>query len=66
VQCEYAKTEAILDVFFQQLDPEQYAQKDIAEFYIFLSLKRSVFESLIKVEEAVQNVDLNNLKMHRF
>lgn len=53
-------------MFFQQLDPEQYAQKDIAEFYIFLSLKRSVFESLIKVEEAVQNVDLNNLKMHRF
>lgn len=66
VQCEYAKTEAILDVFFQQLDPKQYAQKDIAEFYIFLSLKRSVFESLIKAEEAAQNVDLDNLKMHRF
>ncbi|GAL34044.1 hypothetical protein JCM19240_952 [Vibrio maritimus] len=45
---------------------EEIDKNDIAGFYLFLHLKRNLYEALKNVEEASQDIDLENLKMHRF
>ncbi|WP_234493962.1 FUSC family protein [Vibrio maritimus] len=63
---EYTKAEQALEAFFESLDLDQVNKNDIAGFYLFLHLKRNLYESLKNVEEASQGIDLDNLKMHRF
>ncbi|MGR5094541.1 FUSC family protein [Vibrio maritimus] len=63
---EYTKAEQTLEAFFESLDLDQVNKNDIAGFYLFLHLKRNLYESLKNVEEASQGIDLDNLKMHRF
>ncbi|MFA0085737.1 FUSC family protein [Vibrio sp. 10N.261.51.F12] len=63
---EYSKTEQAIESFFQGLDLDNYSQDDIASFYVFLNLKRNVFESLIQVNNASQSLAFANLKQRRF
>lgn len=63
---EYTKAEQALETFFESLDLDKVNKNDIAGFYLFLHLKRNLYESLKNVEETGQGIDLNNLRMHRF
>ncbi|WP_338165785.1 FUSC family protein [Vibrio sp. 10N] len=63
---EYAQAEQALETFFESLNLDEIKRSDIAGFYLFLHLKRNVYESLKNVEEASRDIDLDNLKMHRF
>jgi uncharacterized membrane protein YgaE (UPF0421/DUF939 family) len=63
---DYTQAEQALETFFESLDLDEINKNDIAGFYLFLHLKRNLYESLKNVEEASQDIDLENLKMHRF
>ncbi|MCW8345110.1 FUSC family protein [Vibrio sp. ZSDZ65] len=63
---EYDKAESAIESFFQSLNLDDYSQNDIARFYIFLNLKRNIFETLIQVDHASQALAFDNLKQHRF
>ncbi|SEF90897.1 Uncharacterized membrane protein YccC [Vibrio hangzhouensis] len=65
-QQQFLNVELEIEHFFQQLNLEQYSRRDIVAFYIFLNLKRNLYQSLVKVKEASEHIDLDNLKMHRF
>lgn len=63
---DYTQAEQALESFFESLNLDEIDKNDIAGFYLFLHLKRNLYESLKNVQEASQNIDLENLKMHRF
>jgi hypothetical protein len=63
---DYTQAEQALETFFESLDLDEIDKNDIAGFYLFLHLKRNLYESLKNVEEAGRDIDLENLKMHRF
>ncbi|MGF1776353.1 FUSC family protein [Vibrio nomapromontoriensis] len=63
---EYDKAESAIESFFQGLNLDNYSQNDIARFYVFLNLKRNIFEALIQVNDASQALAFDNLKQHRF
>ncbi|MCL9774788.1 FUSC family protein [Vibrio methylphosphonaticus] len=63
---EYDKAESAIESFFEGVNLDDYSQNDIARFYVFLNLKRNIFESLIQVNDAGQALAFDNLKQHRF
>lgn len=63
---DYQALEAALDEYFSHLELEKYSNSDIAGFYIFLNLKKNIFESLLDCKQASDEVAWGELQMKRF
>ncbi|WP_411185014.1 FUSC family protein [Photobacterium rosenbergii] len=63
---DYQALEAKLDQYFSHLELEKYSNSDIAGFYIFLNLKKNIFESLLQCKQVSDEVAWGELQMKRF
>ncbi|MGF1737783.1 FUSC family protein [Photobacterium satsumensis] len=63
---DYQDLEARLDKYFSHLELEKYSNSDIAGFYIFLNLKKNIFESLLSCKQVSDEVVWEELSMKRF
>ncbi|PSU34424.1 FUSC family protein [Photobacterium lutimaris] len=63
---DYQDLEARLDEYFSHLELEKYSNSDIAGFYIFLNLKKNIFESLLSCKQASDDVVWEELSVKRF
>ncbi len=55
-----------LDLFLRAKDMEQYSQKELADFYVFLSMRVAIYTSLVACQEAYNALDWAQLKQHHF
>lgn len=63
---DYQALEAKLDEYFSHIELEKYSNSDIAGFYIFLNLKKNIFESLLQCKQVSDEVAWGELQMKRF
>ncbi|MGR5062164.1 FUSC family protein [Photobacterium sp. DNB22_13_2] len=63
---DYQDLEARLDEYFSHLELEKYSNSDIAGFYIFLNLKKNIFESLLNCKQVSDEIVWKELSMKRF
>lgn len=66
VQHDYQELEARLDQFFTEQEWQKNTNSDIAYFYIFLNLKKNLFESLLACYRANEKVAWDVLTHKRF
>ncbi|MGF1703180.1 FUSC family protein [Photobacterium makurazakiensis] len=66
VRKEYTDLEHQLDDYFSTVEIENYSNSDIAGFYIFLNLKKNIFESLIACKQAHGDVSWATLSDKKF
>ncbi|TMX54188.1 hypothetical protein DA099_05590, partial [Photobacterium damselae] len=65
-QVDYAKGEKSLEHFFQQVDLTSISHQQIAEFYIFVCVKRNIFEAMNQCKDAYVAIDWDHLRQKRF
>ncbi|MHA6612899.1 FUSC family protein [Photobacterium damselae] len=65
-QVDYAKGEKSLEHFFQQIDLTSISYQQIAEFYIFVCVKRNIFEAMNQCKDAYVAIDWDHLRQKRF
>jgi uncharacterized membrane protein YccC len=70
-QFEQARTEVEgvekrLDLFLKGKDMEQYSQKELADFYVFLNMRVTIYASLVACQEAYCALDWNQLRQHQY
>ncbi|EDP59657.1 FUSC family protein [Vibrio sp. AND4] len=63
---DYQSFENQLEGFFGQLDLSNYADSEIAGFYILLNLRRNVFEAINQCKQTYEDIDWVNLRQKRF
>ncbi len=63
---DYQSFEDKLEAFFSDLDLSDYANSEIAGFYILLNLKRNVFEAIKHCKQTYEDIDWVNLQQNRF
>lgn len=63
---DYKRLEERLDEYFSHLELEKYSNSDIAGFYIFLNLKKNIFQSLLNCKQASDEIAWDELQMKRF
>lgn len=63
---DYSELEKQLDTFFQHITWSKYSKSDIAGFYIFLNLKKNVFESLMQSKASSDAINWVELNQRRF
>ncbi|WP_428467152.1 FUSC family protein [Photobacterium minamisatsumaniensis] len=63
---EYTDLERQLDQYFSTIEIEKYSNSDIAGFYIFLNLKKNIFESLIACKQAHDDISWVTLSDKKF
>ncbi|CAG19968.1 FUSC family protein [Photobacterium profundum] len=62
----YESTEEKLESFFNGLNLSDYSHTDIAGLYIFLNLKKNVFEAMNQCKVAYEDISWVNLRQKRF
>lgn len=62
----YKALEKQLDSFFESLELSDYSKSDIAGFYIFLNLKKNIFDSLVQSKAASDVIHWEQLTQSRF
>ncbi len=68
---DYARQEASaakqrLDNFLGESDIKQYSDRELADFYVFLSLYGTIYQSLEKCRETAAALDWTQLRKHQF
>lgn len=68
---DYARQEAStvehrLDKLLGDTDIEQYSNRELADFYVFLSLYGAIYHSLEKCRETSSALDWDQLRKHKF
>ncbi len=61
-----AKIEDSLKSFLNEMEPEQYSQNEVIEFYENISLRRNVWASLLSCQEMMENLNFKVLENNRF
>ncbi|WP_299015609.1 FUSC family protein [uncultured Photobacterium sp.] len=62
----YRLLENQLDSFLENIEWSDYSKSDIAGFYIYLNLKKNIFQSLIKCKVASEAIYWQQLNQNRF
>ncbi|MGF1715797.1 FUSC family protein [Photobacterium chitinilyticum] len=62
----YKMLEKQLDDFFEKIEWSDYSKSDIAGFYIFLNLKKSIFDSLIQSKASSDVIHWKQFTQSRF
>ncbi|OLQ74540.1 hypothetical protein BIT28_13740 [Photobacterium proteolyticum] len=62
----YKALEKQLDGFFETLELSDYSKSDIAGFYIFLNLKKNIFDSLVQSKATSDAIHWQQLTQSRF
>ena len=55
-----------LDVFLKDKDMEQYSQRELADFYVFLNMRVAIYASLVTCQDAYCALDWNQLRQHQY
>ncbi|MGF1686993.1 FUSC family protein [Photobacterium japonica] len=63
---DYQQLETRLNAYFTSLEWDSYSHSDIADFYIFLNLKKNIFESLLRCKQASDAVQWLAFSMKAF
>ncbi|MCW8327818.1 FUSC family protein [Photobacterium sp. SDRW27] len=66
IKQDYSELEKQLDTFFINIKWSEYSKSDIAGFYIFLNLKKNVFESLMQSKESSDAINWSSLTESKF
>ncbi len=62
----YSLLENQLDSFFEHIEWSDYSKSDIAGFYIYLNLKKNIFQSLIQCKVTSEAIYWQQLSQNRF
>ncbi|BAJ00569.1 FUSC family protein [Shewanella violacea] len=65
-ELDYEDTEQQLEDFLNGQDLSVYSSADISGFYIFLNLKKNVFDAIGQCKQAYEDISWNNLRQKRF
>ncbi|PSW21558.1 hypothetical protein C9I98_05355 [Photobacterium sanctipauli] len=66
IRQDYNDLEHQLDHYFDSLEGDTYSNSDIAGFYIFLNLKKNIFESLITCKQSHDDISWDTLAGKKF
>ncbi|WP_444544081.1 FUSC family protein [Photobacterium aphoticum] len=66
LSADYQQLETRLSTYITSLEWESYSHSDIADFYIFLNLKKNIFASLLRCKQASDEVPWLALTMKSF
>jgi len=62
----YQKSQDFLDTFFSTLNYDDYTLEEIASFYESINLRKSIWISLFRCEEFMEQIDFKGLKISSF
>ncbi|MPY22949.1 FUSC family protein [Shewanella sp. YLB-07] len=65
-ELDYEATELQLEDYLNGLDLSLYSATDISGFYIFLNLKKNVFDAISQCQRTYEDISWNNLRQKRF
>ncbi|MEI6859079.1 MAG: FUSC family protein [Shewanella sp.] len=63
---DYQVTELQLEDYLNDLDLSEFSATEISGFYIFLNLKKNVFDAISQCQRAHKDISWNNLRQKRF